>query len=148
MSPVPALPLILSYKLSVGSLSTPTWSSMHSSWSLTQRATPCPHFRITESQNYRMVRVGRDLCESSSPTLLPKQAHLQQALEDLVQAVLNISRERDSTASLGSLFHCPVTLRGKRFFLMFRRNFLCLSLCPLPLVLSLGTTEKSLAPSS
>ena len=31
---------------------------------------------------------------------------------------------------------------------MFRRNFLCFSLCPLPLVLSLGTTEKSLAPSS
>jgi len=36
----------------------------------------------------------------------------------------------------------------KKFFLMFRRNFLCFSLCPLPLVLSLGTTEKSLAPSS
>ena len=31
---------------------------------------------------------------------------------------------------------------------MFRRNFLCFSLCPLPLVLSLGTTEKSLAASS
>jgi len=38
--------------------------------------------------------------------------------------------------------------RGKKFFLMFRWNFLCFSLCPLPLVLSLGTTEKSLAPSS
>ena len=29
------------------------------------------------SQNHRMVRVGRDLCGSSSPTLLPKQGHLQ-----------------------------------------------------------------------
>ena len=28
---------------------------------------------ITESQNHRMVGVGRDLCGSSSPTLLPKQ---------------------------------------------------------------------------
>ena len=35
--------------------------------------------RITESQNHRMVGVGRDLCGSSSPTLLPKQGHLQQA---------------------------------------------------------------------
>jgi len=35
--------------------------------------------------------------------------------------------------ALGSLFQGSVTLRGKKFFLMFRRNFLCLSLCPLPL---------------
>jgi len=35
--------------------------------------------RITESQNHRMVGVGRDLWGSSSPTLLPKQSHLQQA---------------------------------------------------------------------
>jgi len=62
--------------------------------------------------------------------------------------LLNISREGDSTTSLGSLCQCSVTLRGKKFFLMFRWNFLCFSLCPLPLVLSLGTTEKSLAPSS
>jgi len=58
--------------------------------------------------------------------------------------VLNTAREGNSTTSLGSLFQCSVTLRGKKFFLMFRRNFLCFNLCPLPLVLSLGTTEKSL----
>jgi len=29
------------------------------------------------SQNLRMVGVGRDLCGSSSLTLLPKQGHLQ-----------------------------------------------------------------------
>jgi len=92
--------------------------------------------------------VGRDLCGSSSPTLLPKQGHLQQAAQNLSRQVLNISREGDSTTPLGSLFQCSVNLRGKKFFLMFRRNFLCLSLCPLPLVLSLGTTEQSLAPSS
>ena len=38
--------------------------------------------------------------------------------------VLNISREGDSTASLGSLFQGSVTLRGKKFFLMFRWNLL------------------------
>jgi len=31
--------------------------------------------------------------------------------------VLSISREGDSTTSLGSLFQCSVTLRGKKFFL-------------------------------
>ena len=61
----------------------------------------------------------------------------------LSRRVLNISREGDSTASLGSLFQCSVTLRGKKFYFVFRRNFLCFSLCPLPLVLSLGTTENS-----
>ena len=37
-------------------------------------------------QNHRIVGVGRDLCGSSSPPLLPKQGHLQQAAQDLVQA--------------------------------------------------------------
>jgi len=30
------------------------------------------------SQNHRMVGVGRELCGSADPTLLPKQGHLQQ----------------------------------------------------------------------
>ena len=48
-----------------------------------------PHIHpIAARQNHRMVGVGRDLCGSPSPTLLPKQGHLQQAVEDLVQAGL------------------------------------------------------------
>jgi len=39
---------------------------------------------ITESQNHRMFGVGRDLCGSSSPTPLPKQGHLQQAAQDIL----------------------------------------------------------------
>jgi len=35
-----------------------------------------------------MVGVGRDLCGSSSPTLLPKEGLLQQAAQELVQAGL------------------------------------------------------------
>jgi len=34
-------------------------------------------FQQPISQNHRMFGVGRDLCGSSSPTLLPKQGHLQ-----------------------------------------------------------------------
>ena len=41
-----------------------------------------------------MVGIGRDLCGSSSPTLLPKQGYLQQAIEDLVQAGLEYLQRR------------------------------------------------------
>ena len=46
------------------------------------------------SQNHRMVGVGRDLCGSSSPTPLTKQAHPQQAAQDLVQAGLEYLQRR------------------------------------------------------
>jgi len=41
-----------------------------------------------------MVRVGRDFCGSSSPDLLTKQGHLQQASQDLVQAGLEYLQRR------------------------------------------------------
>jgi len=41
-----------------------------------------------------MVGVGRDLCGSPSPTLLPKQGSLQQAAQDLVQAGLEYLQRR------------------------------------------------------
>jgi len=46
-------------------------------WSFCREALAERGHRITESQNHRMVGVGRDLCGSSSPTLLLKQGHLQ-----------------------------------------------------------------------
>jgi len=41
-----------------------------------------------------MFGVGRDLWGSSSPTPRPKQGHLQQAAEDLVQADLEYLQRR------------------------------------------------------
>jgi len=61
--------------------------------------------------------------------------------------VLNISREGHLTTSLGSLFQCPVTLIVNKFFLVFMWNFLCASLHPLSLVLSLDVPGEGLAPS-
>jgi len=49
---------------------------------------------FTESQNHTMLGVGRDLRGSSSPTLPPKQGHLQQAAQDLVQAGLKYLQRR------------------------------------------------------
>ena len=62
--------------------------------------------------------------------------------------VLNISREGDSTASVCSLLQCSVTLTVKKFFHIFVWNFLCSSFWPVLLVLSVHTTENSLASSS
>jgi len=53
-----------------------------------------------------MVGIGRDLCGSSSPTPLPKQGHLQQAAQDLVQAgfeYLQLQRESRVQIITGSL---------------------------------------------
>ena len=41
-----------------------------------------------------MLGVGRNLCGSSSPTPLPKQGHLQQAAQDLVQVGLEYLQRR------------------------------------------------------
>ena len=47
-----------------------------------------------ESQNHRMLGVGRDLCGSSSPNHLPKQGHPEQAAQDLVQVGLEYLQRR------------------------------------------------------
>jgi len=99
---------------------------------------------LISQHNHRMVGVGNDLWGSPSPTPYRSRVTQSRLHRTLSRRVLNISREGDSTATLGSLGQCSITLRGKKFFLMFRRNFLCFGLCPLPLVLSLGTTGEML----
>jgi len=47
-----------------------------------------------KSQNHRMLRCGRDLCGSSSPTPLLKQGHPERAAQDLVQAGLEYLQRR------------------------------------------------------
>ena len=89
-----------------------------------------------------MLGVGRALCGSPSPTPCPSRVTHSRLHSTASSRVWNISREGDSTASLGSLGQGSITLRGKKFFLMFSWSFLCFSLCPLPLVLSLGITGK------
>ena len=47
--------------------------------------TGAPFLQLAKSQNHRMVEVARGLCGSSSPTPLPKQGHLEQIAQDLIQ---------------------------------------------------------------
>ena len=96
-----------------------------------------------------MVGIGRDLGRSSGPMPLPEQEQLDQVTQDRVQAGFEcLWRRKLHKPPLGSLFSCSVTLTIKKFSLTFKWNLLCSSLHPLPLVLSLDVTEKSLAPSS
>lgn len=60
----------------------------------------------------------------------------------------NVSKDGDSIISLITQCHCSDSLSVKKCFLMFRGSLLRFFLCLLPLVLSPGTTEKSLALSS
>jgi len=56
----------------------------------------------TISQNHRMFGVGRDLCGSPSPTPCPSRVTQSRGHSTVARQVWNISREGDSTTSLGN----------------------------------------------
>ena len=72
------------------------------------------------------------------------QTRLPRATSSLA---LNACRDGASTASLGNLFQCVTTLCVKNFLLISNLNLPCLSLKPVPLVLSLYTHVNSHSPS-
>ena len=78
-----------------------------------------------------------DLWRPSSSTSLLKQVPSSRLHRKAFRQVLSISRERDATTSLGSLFQYSVTFKVKNFFIVLVWNFLCSSLCQWPLVLLL-----------
>lgn len=61
--------------------------------------------------------------------------------------VLNVSKDGGSTASLSNLLWGLTTPSAKKCFLMFGQNFLCLSICLLPLVLPVGPTGNPICVS-
>ncbi|NXJ79022.1 MCM3 factor, partial [Trogon melanurus] len=75
------------------------------------------------SQNRRMFRVGRDLERSSSPTCQSRITY-SRSHRNTSRQVLKVSREGDSTTSLGSLCQGSVTLTVKNLFLRFLWNLL------------------------
>jgi len=95
-----------------------------------------------------MGGVGKDLCGSSSPTLLPKQGHLEQAAQDLVQVGFEYLHRRRLHKSSGQPVPVLRHPQGKAVLPRVQLELPVFSLCPLPFVLLLGTTENCLAPSS
>lgn len=94
---------------------------------------------MLHSQNHRVVE-GRDHHRSSSPISLLSQGHPEHITRDYVQMALEHLQGKRFHNFSSNLFQCSVMLTVK-FFLMFRKNFLCFSLCPLPLVLLSGQEQ-------
>lgn len=101
--------------------------------------------------NHRTVEVWSGLFISSSPTPLLKQGCLEPVAQDYVQLGFKDLHEWSLITSLGNLCHCLTTLTTTTTTTknaVFSLNLTWLNLCPWSPVLSLSTTEKSLAPSS
>lgn len=97
------------------------------------------------SQNHCMVEAGRYLWRASGPTPMLKQGHLERVAQDHVQTACQLSPRKKTPQPLWALCQCSVTLTVEKVFLMLKGNLLCC--CVLPLVLSLGSSEKTLDPS-
>lgn len=69
--------------------------------------------------------------------------HLQPGAKTIPSHHFNMCRYGNSTTSLSNLRQCLSTPTMDKNFLMFRLYIPCFSLCPLPLILSLGTSEES-----
>ena len=84
MSPVPALPLVLTHKLFVGSSSIPRWCSTHSSRALTEGDTPSvsplpvlPKEPVSLHSNTPLIgAITLCLCDASKVIGLQVRAHL------------------------------------------------------------------------
>lgn len=79
---------------------------------------------------------------------LSKQAKYSRVLRAMLSQHLSISKNTDSTTSLGSLCQCLIPFTVNYIFLMFKWIFLYFKLCSCLFITSLGTTGKSLVPSS
>lgn len=95
--------------------------------------------------NHRMVETRGDLWRLSSPNTPLKHASLRHISQNCVQEAFEYLQEGDSTTYLSNLCQYSITLTVNNFFLMLTWHCLCFSLCLLALVLSVGTTVKSLA---
>lgn len=99
------------------------------------------------SQNPRMAEVERDLRSLSCPSPRSRRATKHSWLPRIsVQMASEYLQDGESTICLGNLWQCSAALKSKKkVSLMIRQSLLCCSWCPLPPVLSLGTSERSLA---
>jgi len=92
-----------------------------------------------QSQNHKIVEVARHLWRSATSTPAQSRVTETRLTMNIFNWVLNTFRDADSTNLFGN---------QKKKGIVFKWNFLYFSLCPLPLILSLNTTERCLALSS
>jgi len=95
-----------------------------------------------ESQNCRILTVGRDLWRPSSPT----PCQLYQVAQSLIQPYLESLQGWDINHISGQSVSLPHHAHCKRFFPYIQPKSPSLSLNPFPLVLLQQTLLKSLSP--
>lgn len=90
-------------------------------------------------------QVGRDLWRLPCQSPCSKQRQLEEIAQDLSSWVWSIAKDGDSSTSLDNPVPVFNHLYSKKAFFvcLFKWNCLSFSLCPLPLLLSLGSTEES-----
>jgi len=97
---------------------------------------------LTRLWNHWMIEDVRDLWVHLAQPLL-KQDHPELGVQSHVQVASSDLQAGNSTVSMGNPYQCTIRIAQKHIPIC-RWNFLC----PVPLVLTLGTTEKSLALTS
>lgn len=95
--------------------------------------------------NHTIAELGRHLWRSLVQPLCSSMATDSQIPGTTSRRLWSTFKSGGSTASTDNLCQCSVTLTVSISSLMFRGNFLYFSLFPLPLFLSLDSTEKRLA---
>jgi len=101
------------------------------------------------SQNHRRVEVGRDLWRASGPTSLIKQGHhLELVVQDPVQLAFDYLQGWRLHDFSGQPVPVLGHLHSEKVFPDVQKEPPVFGLCPLPLILLLGTTVKSLSSSS
>lgn len=98
-----------------------------------------------KSQKSRTAEAGRELQRPSGPAPCANRATCSRLPRTASQQILKISRRETPH---GNLCQGSITHTAQECSPVFRQNLPSSSLCPLPLILALGNTTKSLAPSS
>lgn len=94
------------------------------------------------TQTQRTAKAGRALYVHLAH---PFSSRATQSRVPMPMAKWLLEITKETWQPLGSLCQCSVTHTVQKFFLIFLWNSLCFCLCLVPLILLLGSTEKSLA---
>lgn len=106
------------------------------------------HYAVKDSQiSGRITGVGRDHQSFSFFSPAKEDSLTRRVHRKVSRKALNFSFQRRRLHNLW-IAHCSSVPLNRIKFLPHVWNFLCSRLCQLPLDLLLGTTEKSLAPST
>jgi len=81
------------------------------------------------SQDHKVVEIGRDIWRSSGPIPCSSRVSCSRFLRSLTSQILSISKDGDSTTSLGNPFQYSVTLTVTKVFSCVQVAFPCFLIC-------------------